>query len=363
MEKKKSSRDLVLSMLESSRGTFISGEEIAAELGISRTAVWKAVNSLRGSGYSISSVTNRGYALSTSNDILSESGVRRYMPDDADIFLDVFDTVDSTNTVCLRRASSGESGTYAAIAGCQTRGRGRRGRSFFSPYGTGLYMSILIRPAGLTADQAVKYTTIAAVATAEAIEAVSCRAASIKWVNDVYIGGRKVCGILTEASFNPEDATLDYAVIGIGINVYEPEGGFPEEIRDRAGSLAGPDGIHIGNGGMQKSEPDSDTGNPVLRNGGRNRLAAEILTRLFSYLDSSLAPPAADASGEPPLYTKKYRDRCFVIGRDVDVIKAGSEPCKAHALDTDDECRLIVRYEDGSEETLSSGEISIRVQD
>ena len=362
-----SSRDKVLSLLESEKGKFISGENIASELGISRTAVWKAVNRLRRDGYRIESVTNRGYCLSPDSDILSEASIRRYLSScmseqysgsnaASSVAMDVFDTIDSTNTVCLSRASSGVSGTYAAIAGCQTRGRGRRGRSFFSPEGTGLYMSILLRPSSLSADQALKYTTIAAVAVSEAIEAVSCRAARIKWVNDVYSGGRKVCGILTEASFNPEDGTLDYAVVGIGINVYEPAEGFPEDIRDRAGAIAGP----LNTKAYMYNEED-DTTAAVLANGGRSRLAAEILVRFFSYLDDSLSPESAPSHDRAPVYVDEYKRRCFVTGREIDVIKAGSAPQAAYALGIDDECRLRVRYRDGTEETLSSGEISIRI--
>lgn len=355
---KSTSRDKVLDLLESSAGSYLSGEDIASQIGISRTAVWKAIKLLRKEGYTIDAVTNRGYCLLAGIDKLSENSIRRFIGTSAaslgrsgprsrllpGIELDVFDTVDSTNTVCLKRASSGKAGTYAAIAGGQTQGRGRRGRSFFSPGSTGLYMSILLRPSALGADQAVKFTTIAAVAVSEAIEAVSGKAASIKWVNDIYVEGRKACGILTEASFNPEDATLDYAVVGIGINVYEPEGGFPEDIRVRAGSISG-------------SSPEK-----VVANGGRNRLAAEILVRFFSYLTQSFTP-LTDAQGDLPLYVNEYRRRCFVTGMDVDVIKAGSEPVRAHVLGIDDECRLIVRYEDGTEEALSSGEISISVEE
>lgn len=339
MSEKLSTRDKILELLEANEGVYLSGEEIAARVGISRTAVWKAVKKLQENGYTINAVTKRGYCLVGKSDVLSEKKIRSYMhPEAPGIIMDVYGTVDSTNTVCLKRIS-GEEHTldrrqvYAAIAGAQTQGRGRRGRSFFSPDGTGLYMSILLRPAAMTSDQAMRFTTIAAVATAEAIEAVSARAASIKWVNDIYVDGRKVCGILTEASFNPEDGTLDYAVVGIGINVYEPVGGFPDDISDRAGSVT-----------------KSNCEEVVIENGGRNRLAAEILSRFFSYL--------ADFSER---YVEEYKRRCFVTGMDVDVVKAGAEPVSARVLGVDDECHLMVRYEDGTTETLSSGEISIRL--
>lgn len=348
---------MILELLESHTGSYLSGEEIASGLGISRTAVWKAIKKLQSEGYTIDAVTNRGYRLSAASDVLSEKLIRSYMDrcstdglsasagtvragSAAVPVMDVFDTVDSTNTVCLRRVHSGGSGTYAAVAGGQTSGRGRRGRSFFSPDGTGLYMSILLRPAGMTSDQAMRFTTMAAVAAAEAIEAVSGRTALIKWVNDVYVDSRKVCGILTEASFNPEDGTLDYAVVGIGINVYEPEGGFPEDIRGRAGAISG---------------PVSGPSGTIAERGGRSRLAAEILSRFLGYAE------ARNTDGEIPLYVAEYKRRCFVTGMDADVLKAGAAPVRAHVLGIDDECRLIVRYDDGTEETLGSGEISLKI--
>ena len=381
---KLSSRRRVLDLLESGKGSYLSGEYIASVLGLSRTAVWKAVKSLRNEGYSIDAVTNRGYALSPKNDILSADGIRRYIRDIAEsgevsfgvpenaisvinsgvlrldsIRLEVSDVVDSTNDVCQRIASSGEKGSIVVVAGCQTRGKGRRGRTFFSPDGSGLYMSMLIHAFGINSQMALRLTTIAAVAVAESIEAVADVPAEIKWVNDVYVRGRKVCGILTEASFNLEDSTLDYAVVGIGINVYEPEGGFPESIKDRAGSIA--------SALDQFADPDPDGQIPygvsVLENGGRNRLAAEIIARFNSYCVSELSAyiSGEDDSGSSHRYLDEYRRRCFVIGHEIDVLKAGAAPVRALAIGLDDDCHLIVRYDDGSEEALYSGEISIRV--
>jgi BirA family biotin operon repressor/biotin-[acetyl-CoA-carboxylase] ligase len=210
-------------------------------------------------------------------------------------------------------------------------------------------MSIMTRPFGIDSRLAVRFTTIAAVAVAEAIEAVSGRTAEIKWVNDIFVGGRKVCGILTEASFNLEDSSLDYAVIGIGINVYEPEGGFPENIRSIAGAV-------------QPIDPRDPSSNAVLRNGGRNRLAAEVLIRFYVYWFiemKALSGPEFDPHATR--YIDEYRRRCFVIGHEVEVHKAGSLPEPAYVRDVDDDCRLHVTYGDGREEALNSGEISIRI--
>ena len=380
---KRSSRDCVLNVLESAKGEYLSGEYLASELNLSRTAVWKAVKRLRAAGYSIDAVTNRGYALHQKHDILSEESIRRYISELAasgeinfgvtdkeaqmigagainleSLQLEVSTVVDSTNDVCLRRATQGEHSSFAAIAGCQTRGRGRRGRTFFSPDGSGLYMSMLLRPFGINGYQAQKFTTLAAVAVAEAIEAVAGIPAQIKWVNDVYVRGRKVCGILTEASFNLEDGTLDYAVVGIGINVYEPKDGFPESIQDRAGFLAPALGTYDPE--RNRSFPSGET---LLANGGRNRLAAEVLSRFYTYCIAELrAVTHPDQyTGSKRRYMEEYRRRCFVIGHEVDVLKAGSLPVHALVTGLDDDCHLLVRYGDGREEALSSGEISIRI--
>ena len=219
-------------------------------------------------------------------------------------------------------------------------------------------MSMLLRPFGINGQNAQKLTTLAAVAVSEAIEAVAGVPADIKWVNDIYVRGRKVCGILTEASFNLEDGTLDYAVVGIGINVYEPKGGFPESIRDRAGSLASAPGGYV-----PSDNKGLPSGESLLANGGRNRLAAEVLSRFYAYCLAELKALANPDKQSPAQgrYMNEYRRRCFVIGHEVDVLKAGAPPVTALVTGLDDECHLYVRYEDGSEEALSSGEISIRV--
>lgn len=247
-----------------------------------------------------------------------------------------FTTVNSTNDICRERASRGEADGYIAIASAQTGGRGRRGRTFFSPDGSGLYMSILYRPSELSTSLAPRLTTAAAVATAEVLEEISGRQSLIKWVNDIYMDGRKVSGILTEAEISPDGKTLSYAVIGIGINLYRPEDGFPEEIRDSAGSVFEEE--------VYGSSRSSD----------RTELAVRIAERLYDLL--------RDIEEEKPSYTAEYRRRCFVTGRCITVIRPGREPEAATALEIDKECRLLVRYTDGRSEWLSSGEVSIRQQ-
>ena len=222
-----STKDTVLALFEKNKGFFISGERIAEELNISRTAVWKAVKKLQSEGYEINAVTNRGYCLDKESDVLTVRGIRSQLDENCkNLRPEVFVRVDSTNTKCIEKAEKGEPEGYVAIAGSQSAGRGRRGKAFFSPAESGIYMSILFRPEGLTENQVLHFTTMAAAAVSEAIETVSGKKAEIKWVNDIFIDGKKVCGILSEASYGIQTGKLEYVIVGIGINAYEPSGGF-----------------------------------------------------------------------------------------------------------------------------------------
>ena len=252
-------KEKLLALFEADKGKFFSGEELAARLAVSRTAVWKAVNSLRKEGYEIQAVQNKGYSLSVSTDILSIQGVEKYLnPEHSYIELEILPDIGSTNDYLREKAAQGKGEGYAVVAGAQTRGKGRTGRSFYSPADTGIYLSLLLRPKDCGPAQAVKFTTMAAVAACEAIEKVSHRSPQIKWVNDIYIDGKKVSGILTEASVSLENGSLEYVLLGIGINVYPPEKGFPQELRETAGSV------------FQERKSD-----------GKNQLAAGFLNRLM----------------------------------------------------------------------------------
>lgn len=320
-------KEKLLSLFEEQKGTYLSGEEIAERLSVSRTAVWKAVKSLRNEGYEIDAVSNKGYSLSVHTDILSAQGIQKYLKGACrDMELYVLPETGSTNTLLREKANAGAAEGCTIIAGAQTEGRGRMGRSFYSPADTGIYMSILLRPTDLTPVQAIGLTTMAAVAVCEAIEEVSGRQAQIKWVNDVFMEGKKVSGILTEASMGLESGSLDYVIVGVGINVYAPKEGFPKEIEQIAGAV------------FQERQND-----------GKNHLAAAFLNRFMEYYSKK---QSAD-------YVEKYRERSLVIGKEIRVLSSGGER-KALALDVDKECHLLVRYEDGSTERLSSGEISIR---
>lgn len=320
-------KDRLLKLFEENRGEYFSGEAIAERLEVSRAAVWKAVKTLQSGGYEIDGVRNRGYRLSESSDIISKQGVEKYLADGCrNLDVTVIAETPSTNTYLRGKAENGAKDGTVVIANRQTGGRGRLGRSFYSPSDTGVYLSILLRPGSKTPKDAAKLTTLAAVAACEAIESVSGKTASVKWVNDVFVNGKKVSGILTEAAFGLETGLLDYAVLGIGFNAYAPTGGFPKDIENVAGAIYG-----------------------SKQNDGKNRLASTFLNRFMDYYSK-------DGFGN---YAEEYRRRSFVIGKDICVISANGQR-KAEAVGIDDECRLLVRYGDGCTEFLSSGEISVR---
>lgn len=236
--------------------------------------------------------------------------------------------VNSTNTVVKQWAEAGAPEGTVLLADSQSAGRGRLGRTFYSPDGTGLYMSILLRP-NLSVQQALFITTAAAAAAAEAIEQVSGEKVGIKWVNDIFIREKKVCGILTESAMDAASGNLRYAVLGIGVNLTPPENGFPEELQEIATALM-PWGTDVG----------------LLR----EQLVKEILERFFAYYPALTDMP----------FFESYRSRCFVLGRRVRLIGHGSVR-EAAVIDLDHSFGLRVRLDDGSEQTVMTGEISLRL--
>ena len=321
-------KDRVLDSLRSSGGSYVSGGALSAELSLSRTAVWKAVEQLRAEGFVIESAPKKGYRLLSGGDALTESGVRAYLRR-RDLDLRVYKSISSTNTVLKQLAESGEAEGTVLLAEEQTAGRGRMSRSFFSPPRSGLYMSLLLRP-HLSAQLSTRITACAAVAVAEAIEELTGCRAEIKWVNDVLVDGKKVCGILTEGSIDCESGLMHYAIVGIGINIRPPEGDFPAELRQIAGALpAAPDGEDL-----------------------RCRLAAAVLDRLMDLYEQL---PEGDCY-------EAYKSRSCLIGREINILPLGGEPVPATAVDVERDFSLRVRLTDGTETCLSSGEVSVRAR-
>ena len=261
-------KEQVLALLESHKGQYLSGEELAGELALSRTAVWKAINSLRAAGYEIQAAQNRGYCLNARTDVLSVQGVENNLePAAAECALELIPCTASTNSLLRQRAAEGAPEGLVILANQQTRGRGRLGREFYSPPDTGVYMSILLRPRELRPMRAVHITTMAAVAACAAISEQTQKVPQIKWVNDILLGGKKVCGILTEGSFNLETGQLEDVVLGIGFNVYPPAGGFPAELADTADSIL-----------FEQTDE------------GKNRLAASFLNHFSVFTAAAILP-------------------------------------------------------------------------
>lgn len=325
-------QEQLLAILEENRGTYLSGEMLARRLFVSRNTVWKTVKSLQAQGYPIDAVTNKGYALAEDSDILSAPAIEAKLRHKGRLHISVEPLVTSTNTVLKAQAAEGAPEGTLLVALEQSAGKGRLGRSFSSPRRSGIYMSLLLRPK-MAAKDALMLTTAIAAAAAETLRELTGFPVGVKWVNDLYLNGKKLCGILTEAALDFESQGLEYAVVGIGINLEEPAGGFDESIRDVAGAL------------FAAGET------PV---GFRPRLIAGIFDRFLDYYDRLNEKPFLNA----------YRELSCILGKPVRVIDNIYDPGSsrdAEALAIDDDCRLLVRFADGHEEALSSGEVSLKI--
>lgn len=311
-------KESLLSMLLT--GKSVSGEAAADTFGVTRAAVWKTVCHLRQEGYPIEALPGTGYRLCPS-DRLYPGRLAPLLPPQIGHF-EVFNVTDSTNRQAKIYAEEHPGIPALFIANEQTGGRGRRGRSFRSEKDCGLYMSLVLFPS-LPAQTSVRLTTAAAVVVAQVLEEMSGTPTGIKWVNDIYMKGKKVCGILTEGALDVESGTFRYAVVGIGINVRHTD--FPPELADIATTVEDAAG----------TAPD------------RTQLAAEITRRLLSTDPTS--PAVMDA----------YRARMFLTGHRVNVLDpAGTYP--ATVTGVADDGSLLIRTEDGTERALSSGDVSVR---
>lgn len=231
-------KDIILKELVENGESAVSGQSLAEKYGVSRNAVWKAVKSLKDEGYLISSVTNKGYKMVSDNNILSEQAIRAGLCEDyRDIPIYVFGCIDSTNNEAKRRlADNNETGHMLIVSEEQSRGRGRYGKSFYSPHGSGVYMSLGFRLSG-PINEPKNFTKKAAVAVIRAIKNITGTELSIRGINDIYYKGRKAGGILTEAVAGLETGYIEHVIAGIGINLFTDS--FPEDISDRAISLDG----------------------------------------------------------------------------------------------------------------------------
>lgn len=319
-------RSAVLQLLEENKSTALSGQQIADRLGVTRAAVWKAVKSLREDGYSITATTNKGYMLTGTSDVVSVEGIRAALPDRyKNLPLEVKQSTVSTNIDVGAAAASGAPHGTTVVALEQKSGQGRLGKSFCSPKG-GLYFSTLIRPT-LSIDKAVMITPAAAVAAHKAITDILGLPVSIKWVNDIYMNGRKVVGISTQAQADIAVGGISGIIVGTGINYNTAQSDFSGDIQNKAGSL------YYGDAPAK-----------------RNELIAAAITTLLD-----LSKDLTDKS-----YMDYYRKHCFVLGARVDY-EIDREAKSGIVEELDDNGALIIA-EDGRKEKrhLSCGEISVR---
>ncbi len=321
------SQQRVQEALQAAEGAYLSGQELSRDLGISRAAVWKAVEVLRRQGYDIEARTGRGYRLVGAPDLLTQETVERYLIRPRDNFR-VLSETDSTNSACRRLALEGAPDGTVVLADCQTAGRGRRGRSFQSPAGKGLFFSILWRP-DCAPEQLLPLTALSAVAVCRAIRQVCGAQAQIKWPNDLVLSGRKLAGILTEMALEGESGHVSHVVVGIGVNVHQRLTDFDGEVAQIATSL------------------DLALGGSVCR----AQLAAALLEEMDILRREVLFAPEK--------WLAEYRAACLNIGKTVQLIW-GEEREPAQALAVDDRYGLVVRHRDGRVETLRSGEVSVR---
>ena len=310
-------RQALLQALSAAEGAYISGQQLAQQLGVSRAAVHKAAAALTAQGYALEAASRRGYRLLGGDPFCAEAVGPYPAP------VQLYDTLESTNRTAKLLALEGAAHGTLVLAGGQTAGRGRLGRSFASPAGKGVYCSVVLRPP-LPAANAQTATIGAAVAVCRAVRTLCGLELAIKWVNDLYYKGKKVCGILTEAGTDLESGQLEWLVVGIGLNLTATAEDFPPELTAKAGSLY----------------PGGPT--PVSRAALAGAIGRELLALCpgFECLD-------------------EYRARCFVPGHWVTVC-TGTETYAAQALSIDDAGQLVVQREGGRIEALRCGEVTIR---
>jgi len=318
-------KEEVISLLLAAREP-VSGEQICRQLGVTRAAVWKAIDQLRQEGYTIEAAPRRGYTLTARPDRLDAALVRSFLPEHPwQDRMTVLPSVDSTNNACKRLAAEGAPDGTVVMTGLQTAGRGRRGRTFVSPPG-GLYFSIILRPHAKP-EALLHLTAMTAVAAARAVQAASGIYPDIKWTNDLAIGKKKLCGILTELGIEAESREVDYTVVGIGINCDAVT--LPPEVAAMSTSL------------------EAETGRKI----DRSRLAAALIGSLYE-MEQALFSGRAE-------WLREFAAHCITIGQDVKLVR-GDEVQLAHADGIDDEAGLLVTYQDGSHGVISSGEVSVR---
>ena len=319
-------KEEILRLLRSADG-YISGQELCNRFGVSRTAVWKAINQLKEAGYEIEAQQNKGYRLMATPDLMTEAEIKSLMHTDW-VAKEVlyFDTIDSTNTEAQELAEKGYQSGTLVVADKQESGKGRRGRSWVSPSGTGIFMTLTIKP-DINPNNASMLTLVAALAVAKAITSVTGGEALIKWPNDIVVNGKKVCGILTE--MNAQFDYINHIVVGIGIDVHNES--FPEEISQMASSL-------------------------MIEAGGKRFHRAQIIAETMSYFEQYYDTflKTQDLSA----LVREYDELLVNRNKSVRVLDP-KEPFDGKAMGITPKGELIVDTWE-SRKLVSSGEVSVR---
>jgi len=319
-------KEEILRLLRSADG-YISGQELCNRFGVSRTAVWKAINQLKEAGYEIEAQQNKGYKLMAAPDLMTEAEIKSLMHTEW-VAKEVlyFDTIDSTNTKAQELAEKGYPSGTLVVADKQESGKGRRGRSWVSPSGTGIFMTLMIKP-DINPNNASMLTLVAALAVAKAITSVTGEEAMIKWPNDIVVNSKKVCGILTE--MNAQFDYINHIVVGIGINVHNES--FPEEISQMASSL-------------------------MIEAGGKRFHRAQIIAETMSYFEQYYDTflKTQDLSA----LVREYDELLVNRNKSVRVLDP-KEPFDGKAMGITPKGELIVDTWE-SRKLVSSGEVSVR---
>lgn len=319
-------KEEILRLLRSADG-YISGQELCNRFGVSRTAVWKAINQLKEAGYEIEAQQNKGYRLMAAPDLMTEAEIKSLMHTEW-VAKEVlyFDTIDSTNTKAQELAEKGYPSGTLVVADKQESGKGRRGRSWVSPSGTGIFMTLMIKP-DINPNNASMLTLVAALAVAKAITSVTGEEALIKWPNDIVVNSKKVCGILTE--MNAQFDYINNIVVGIGINVHNES--FPEEISQMASSL-------------------------MIEAGGKRFHRAQIIAETMSYFEQYYDTflKTQDLSA----LVREYDELLVNRNKSVRVLDP-KEPFDGKAMGITPKGELIVDTWE-SRKLVSSGEVSVR---
>ena len=338
----------VFELLTQNKGSYVSGEKLAQECGVSRAAIWKAVKAIRDEGFVIEGSNNNGYTLADdqSADVLSQTvleyTLKQTYQELAGSHIECFETIDSTNTYAKKLVAQDASKYHEAIivAESQTAGRGRIGRSFESPAETGVYLSLIITPKGGITQPAV-ITASAAVAVCRAIKKLYGVEPAIKWINDIYVSNdgklKKCAGILTEGITNFETGQIESAVIGIGVNIAPSDRIQKSQAKDIAGFIT--------------LAPKTDDNLHNTQSPSRANLIAEIAGQVFKILDEPVKKVMTE-----------YKSLMFLIGKKLTVhplIGDDKTAYEATAVDLDKNAGLIVKLPDGTKKTLSSGEVTL----